>query len=265
MDSFRLFILGAIQGITELLPVSSTGHILIFAELLKLGDISSSLLVLFHLGTTLAILFFLGKKLFRGFFTKKKWGFYLKVFVATIPTSLIGFFFEDILSKKLRATWEIAIALILWGIVMILLERTEKKRKVVTFDLEKITWRQAILTGMAQTVALIPGTSRSGITTIAGILTGMEKYLALEFSFILSIPVLMGSFVWYLIKNPRGNPLFLTGISSPICSFVIIISSSFLFGLLSLVLIKKVKKKNWLTLFGIYRIVLGIIILLTHI
>ena len=264
MGYLKLFIIGVVQGITELLPVSSSGHILIFGKLFT-WDIPSSMLVLFHLGTTLAILIFFWKKIFKGFLTKKKWNFYLKILVATIPAALMGFFFNDFIEKELRAVWIIAASLIAWGVVMIVLERFKKKSKEDVKDIEKITWKQAIVTGLAQAIALIPGTSRSGITTIAGVLSGLDKYTALEFSFILSIPVLFGSFAWLVLKgglNNLGIIETVTGLNSLPFSLGIMFLTTFVFGILSLFLLKKIQRKNWLTIFGIYRIVIGIALLI---
>lgn len=260
-----MLIIGIVQGITELLPISSTGHILMLGKVLNMGTISSSLLVLFHLGTTVAILLFYGKKLFKNFLKKEKWTFYLKVFVATIPAALAGLLLDDFISEKLRSTWIIALSLIVWGIVMIILEKRkkgEKSERQEVSDIEKITWKQAILIGCSQVIALIPGTSRSGITTIAGILSGLEKYVALEFSFILSIPVLLGAFLLLLREHPIKETILATGISSPLLGFGIIFLSTLIVGLLTLLLLKKVKKRNWLTVFGIYRIILGILLLI---
>lgn len=264
MEGLRLFFIGVVQGVTELLPVSSTGHILILGKVLNMETISSSLLVLFHLGTTVAILIFFWEKLFKDFFTKEKWNFYLKVLVGTIPAAVVGYLFDDMISEKLRATWVIAVSLIVWGIVMIILERTKKEKKEQKQRVENITWRQAIITGFAQIIALIPGTSRSGITTIAGVLAGLKKYVALEFSFILSIPILLGSFVILLREYPVKETILSTGISSAWVGFSIIFLSTLIFGLLTLFILKKVKRKNWLTVFGIYRIVLGIILLIVR-
>jgi len=260
-----LLVIGIVQGITELLPISSTGHILILGKILDMETIPSSLLVLFHLGTTVAVLLFYGKKLFKNFLKKEKWTFYLKVLVATIPAALAGLLLDDFISKKLRSIWIIALSLIVWGVVMIVLEKRkkgEKSEKQEVSDIEKITWKQAILIGCSQVIALIPGTSRSGITTIAGILSGLEKYVALEFSFVLSIPILLGAFLLLLREHPIKETILATGISSPILGFATIFFSTLIFGLLTLLLLKKVKRKNWLTVFGIYRIILGILLLI---
>ena len=183
MEILKYLIIGIIQGITELLPVSSSAHILLLGKLMNL-NFSSSLLITFHLGTTLAIILFFWSKIFKDFFTKSKLKFFLKIIVASIPVGIAGIFFDKFISEKLRAEWIIALSLIVWGIVMILVEKKftkdeeEKLRKV-----EDLSWKQAFVVGSSQILALIPGTSRSGITTIVGILMGMKKYVALKFSF----------------------------------------------------------------------------------
>lgn len=261
MEGLKLLLMGAIQGITELLPISSTGHILILGKIIDVGNISSSLLVLFHLGSTVAILLFFWKKLFKNFFTKQKWDFYLKIIVATIPAAIAGFLLNELIEQRLRDKSIIALSFIVWGIVMIVLERKKKNKLPKVKNVEGITWKQAIITGLAQVIALIPGTSRSGITTIAGIFSGLEKYVALEFSFILSVPILMGSFLWFILKHSISETILATGISSAPVGFAIIFFSSLIFGLLTLHFLKKVQKKNWLTFFGVYRIFLGIVLL----
>ncbi len=263
MENLKLFLIGIVQGITELLPVSSTGHIIILGRNLGIGETSSSLLVLFHLGSTIAILIFFGKILFKNLFTPRKWIFFLKVIVATIPAAITGFFFEELVEQKLRGTSVIAFSLIIWGIVMIVLEKRKKgNANPMVENIEDITWKQAIITGLAQVIALIPGTSRSGITTIAGILSGIDKYAALEFSFILSVPILMGSFIWFLLRDSISETLLSTGVSSVPIGFAIIFFSSLVFGLITLLVLRRVQKKNWLTFFGIYRIFLGIVLLI---
>lgn len=265
MQVLKLIGIGIIQGITELLPISSSAHMLLLGNILNI-DITSSLLILFHLGTTIAVILFLRKQLFKNFFSKKKLAFYGKILIATIPAGVIGFLFEDIISRHLRADWIIGISLIVWGIVMIVLEKKEttltKKMKQQT--VEEISLKQALAIGFSQALALIPGTSRSAITTITGILVGLPKYIALKFSFVLSIPILLGSFTLFLFQNLKERSVFLNTVGEPFwINTIVIFIITFLFGFLSLKLIEKFKKKNWLTFFGIYRILLGIIVLLS--
>jgi len=128
MNTIKFGILSAVQGLTELLPISSSGHLILLGKLFEI-DTSTLLLSVFHLGTTIAIIIFFRKKLFKNIFTKEKLNFYLKILIASIPTGIIGFLFQDIIEEKLRAEWIIAVSLILWGIVMILLERKTKGKK----------------------------------------------------------------------------------------------------------------------------------------
>lgn len=261
METLKLVIIGIVQGITELLPVSSSAHILVLGKLLKL-DIGSLLLITFHLGTTIAIFLFFWRKLI-GNFTNKTSTFFLKIIVATIPAAIAGFLLDDLISEKLRAEWIIALSLIIWGVVMIVLERREvKNMEDKTKNLTEVSWSQALVIGLSQMLALIPGTSRSGITTITGILTGLKKYVALEFSFILSIPILTGTFIWMLLKDHSLKVLTDT-VGTPLTiNISIIVIVTFLVGFGTLHLLSKFRKSKWLTLFGIYRIILGLIILI---
>ncbi len=266
METLKLFLVGVVQGVTELLPVSSTAHILLLGKVLTI-DMSSVLLISFHLGTTIAILIFFWKKIFTKFFSKKKITFLLKIILSSIPAGLVGLLFEDLIAEKLRAEWVIAVSLIVWGVVMIVLESMEKREEVNIEDtdeaLESISWKQSLFVGISQIIALIPGTSRSGITTIAGVLSGLNKYVALEFSFLIGLPILFGSFLWVLIKTFKDTisaNAILT--QSNIINSVVIFLSTYLFGYITLTLLKKFRKSKWLTTFGIYRIILGIIILI---
>lgn len=261
MDTLKLLLISIIQGITELLPVSSSAHILLLGNFLKI-DISSTLLVLFHLGTTLGIIVFFWEKIFYKLFSKSKIIFFSKLLLASIPAGVTGLLFDDIISSKLRAEWILAISLVFWGIVLIFVEKrfTKNNDKKID-DIEKISWKQALIIGLSQTIALIPGTSRSGITTITGIFLGLEKYTAFEYSFFLSIPILTGTFVWLLIQNQSESILNIVG-EPLIPNILIIILATFLFGLFTLHILKRIKRKNWLTFFGIYRIALGLFVLI---
>lgn len=263
METLKLLIISIIQGITELLPISSSAHILLLGDILKI-DIPSTLLVTFHLGTTLAILIFFREKIFKDFFTKKKFLFFSKLIVASIPAGITGLLFENIISSKLHSEWIFAISLIFWGIVMIFVERKYTKNESNKMeDFEKVSWKQAVLIGFSQVIALIPGTSRSGITTLTGILLGLKKYTAFEFSFFLSIPILSGTFCWLLIKNHSDGSLMEITEEPVLLNLFVILFVTFLVGFFTLQILKKIQKENWLTFFGIYRIVLGILIILS--
>jgi undecaprenyl-diphosphatase len=261
MNTLKISILSIVQGITELLPISSSAHLILTGKLLDF-DISGNLffLSILHLGTTFAIIVFYRKTLFKNFFTKKKWVFFLKLLLASIPAALAGFFLEEYISSTLHGTKIIAISLIVVGLLFILFENLNRESKKL--KPEKLSLVQMLAIGAGQTLALIPGTSRSGVTTLTGMFLGLEKYSAFKFSFILGIPILLGSSLYELIKGylSSTDPTLLTASLSvvKIAPFVLI---TFVIGYLALLLVSKFKKKMWLTVFGVYRIVVGILIL----
>lgn len=262
MNTFKIIILAIVQGITELLPISSSGHLILTGKLLNI-DVSGDLFFLsvLHIGTTLAIIVFYRKILFKNFFTKEKWLFFSKILIASIPTAIIGFLFEDYISSVLHGDRVIAISLIVVGILFIVFENFKKKGEVV--DPESIPLWKMIVIGIGQTLALIPGTSRSGITTLTGMMLGLEKYSAFQFSFIIGIPALLGSGVYEIVKTYllTTDPV-LTTTSLSVLKMLPIILLTFVVGYASLFLVNKFKKKKWLTVFGVYRIIIGILILL---
>jgi undecaprenyl-diphosphatase len=261
MNTFKIVILSIVQGITELLPISSSGHLILTSKLLNF-DISGDLFLLsvLHLGTTLAIIVFYRKVLFNNLFTKKKFTFYLKLLLASIPAALAGFFLEDYISSKLHSTTVIAISLIVVGILFILFENINLKTKKETPENIPI-WKMLIV-GLGQTLALIPGTSRSGVTTLTGMIVGLEKYSAFEFSFILGVPIILGSSLYEIIKTylQTTDPSMLTA-SLSVVKIAPLLLLTFGIGYLCLLLVKKFKKNKWLTIFGVYRIIVGILIL----
>jgi undecaprenyl-diphosphatase len=258
MDSLKLFVLALVQGITELLPISSSGHILLLGNVINL-PVTTTLLTFLHIGTTLSILFYFRKTVREEFLSKNNRENILKILLGSIPAIIVGVFFEEYITEKLRDPWITALSLIAWGMVMIALERKNTK----DISISKISFRDSFVIGLSQCMALIPGTSRSGITTITGVLLGIEKYTAFKFSLLLGIPILLGSSVWSLSKE-----LLLNGYSTTIDTLggfstsLIIISVSSMIGYLSILVVERFKKNNWLTLFGIYRIVVGILIIL---
>ena len=262
MNTYKIFVLSVVQGITELLPISSSGHLILMGKLLDF-DIGGDTLFLsvLHLGTTLAIIVFYRKTLFKDLFTKKKLTFYLKLLLSSVPAAIIGLLFQDYITSKLHSTVVIAVSLIAVGVLFILLENLKKKSSKI--KLENIpTWKMVVI-GVGQSLALIPGTSRSGITTLTGMSLGLEKYTAFKFSFILGIPILLGSSIYEIILSylGSGEPSLFTASMAVlrISPWVLI---TFIIGYISLHLVKRFKKSKWLTVFGVYRILLGLLILL---
>lgn len=261
MTIFQTFVLSIVQGITEVLPISSTAHLILTGEIVNIntsGDVF--LIAVLHIGSTLAIIFFYREPLFEKFFSKEKLLFWLKILIASIPTVFIGIIFEDLISNLQDNKILIGSLLITIGILFIIFENINLNLQKV--DSTKLHFSKMIIIGFGQSIALIPGTSRSGITTLVGMLCGLEKYSAFTFSFILSIPTLLGASMYEMFKNYTN-----IGDSFSVSYNILLISIivSFIVTYLMLYLIKRVKKNKWLTVFGVYRIVIGIVTLLLFI
>ncbi|MBU0531079.1 MAG: undecaprenyl-diphosphatase UppP [Candidatus Uhrbacteria bacterium] len=195
MDIWQALILGIIQGITEFLPISSSGHLILIPELFgwDLQDLSFDIVM--HLGTLVAVIVVLRrdiKKLLRAFFSRESspersvaW----MIIVATIPVLVVGYFAGDYIGTVLRNPAVVIISLIFWGIGLAIADLAARKLSE-TDKLKKMKWSQAILIGFAQVLALIPGTSRSGITITAGLFAGLDRRTAARWSFLLSIPAI---------------------------------------------------------------------------
>lgn len=255
MDSIQIAVLAIIQGITELLPVSSTAHMLLGSEFLFHKNPDLLLLTILQFGTTVAILAAYWDFLIKDFFSKEKLTLYAKVVIATLPAVIFALITEEYIQSKFYTPLVIAISLFVWGIAMILVEKY--KVKYTTTELTKVTFFQAFMVGIAQAIAIIPGTSRSGSTTVVGILTGIEKYVAIQFSFLLGLPILIGSFAYEVYKY-RDRIEF---VFNPTNIFGMILAG--IVGYISILVLKRFSKSRFLTIFGIYRIVLAVILFLT--
>ncbi len=249
----HLIILSVVQGISELLPISSSAHLILTNIALKSSYSETFFLTILHLGTTLAIIVYFFKDLLR---IVRQPRIILTMIIATIPAVVIGVLFNDIIENILRAPIFLAISLFVIGIVMIVTERLIKNEKlsINQNSIEDIRWKNAVLVGIAQSLALIPGVSRSGITTLTGIYLGMSKELALSFSFILGIPILLGSFVFEFIDTPNALSIVL----SPEVLISILVTA--IVGYLSIYILRKYVIKYFLSLFGWYRVVLAIVL-----
>lgn len=250
MEILKVILLGFEQGVTELLPISSSAHLLLTSQLINI-KMDTYLLSVLHLGTTFALIIYFWNFLFKDIFKKEKVSLYTKIIVSAIPAGVIGLLFESVIENKLRGNLIIALSLIIWGIVMIYVERKYTSRQE---DLTKISWKQSIVMGISQILAFIPGGSRSGITTLTGMIMGLNKYTALQYSFLLGLPILLLGPIYEIAKEyPERvlNTKDLLGIAvAGIITYV------------CLSLLNRFSKKSWLTTFGIYRIILGISILL---
>ena len=266
LDFLYAVIIGIVQGITEWLPISSTGHMILANEVIKL-PVSEAFwnmfLVVIQLGSILAVLFLYFHKL--NPFSPRKSAkqkrdtlrLWLKVIVGIIPAGVIGVLFDDIVESALSGPIVVVIALIAYGVLFLVLERRPREPKVKT--LNQLSYKNALQIGCFQVLSLIPGTSRSGSTILGGMICGTSREVAAEFSFFLAIPVMFGASLlrgakFLLSGTPITGPEIGILITGVIVAFIVsIFAIKFLMGYI---------RKHDFKAFGYYRIVLGIIVIL---
>lgn len=188
MEYIAAIILGIVQGVTEFLPVSSSGHLIILHDWFNF-QVANELAfdVALHVGTFIALLVFFAKELID--YIKRKDKILLYIIIGCLPAGIVGFLLEDIIDQYLRTGWIVALMLILVGGLFIYIEKVAKQNK----ELSALNWRSALAIGAAQIIALIPGTSRSGITTVMGMQLGLKRTAAVRFSFLISLPIFAGA------------------------------------------------------------------------
>lgn len=265
-EMLKVIFLGIVEGITEWLPISSTGHMLLVDEFIRL-DMTDSFkemfFVVIQLGAILAVVLLFWKKMFPFQFKDKTqpvvrkdiFSLWFKVVVACIPGAVVTLLFDDYVDAHFHTPLVIAIALIFYGFAFILIENWNKKRKVRVESLNDITYQTAFLIGLFQVLAIIPGTSRSGATIIGALLIGVSRVAAAEFTFFLAVPVMFG---WSLIKLIKfgfafsAQELCALGLGCVVAFAVSVVVIRFLMGYI---------KKHDFKVFGWYRIILGAIVL----
>lgn len=287
VEFIKAVFLGIVEGITEWLPISSTGHMILVDEFIKLDvtrEFKEFFLVVIQLGAILAVVVLYWSKLwpfyireipkkkqaainsqpgvFRWMLTfvekfcdKEKWILWFKILVACIPTIVIALPFNDVIEEKFNNYVVVAIALIVYGVIFIVIENYNKKRRPSCTSLEKMSFKTAFLIGIFQVLSVIPGTSRSGSTIIGGILVGTSRTVAAEFTFFLAIPVMFGASLLKLVKfgfsfTAAEIGILVTGVA--VAFVVSILAIKFLMGYI---------KKHDFKVFGWYRIVLGVLVL----
>ncbi|MDD3661524.1 MAG: undecaprenyl-diphosphate phosphatase [Candidatus Dojkabacteria bacterium] len=241
---------GIIQGITELLPVSSSGHLLLLSETISI-DLSLTGIAILHLGTLIAILIVFRESLVNYFRLDTAF----KIGLSIVPAGLIGLLFEETIERSLGTPVIITFSLFVWGIVLILVDRLGKSRTSTTETVSTISIKQALSVGFAQVLALIPGTSRSGITTAAGIVSGLSPQAALSFSFLSGIPLLAGTGLYSVYEEVK-NP------SIDVGQLIIATAVAAVTGIVAAYIFKKFIGKGILTASGIYRIVISIVLVI---
>lgn len=266
IEIIKVIFLGIVEGITEWLPISSTGHMLLVDEFLKLNVSESFKEVFFiviQLGAILAVILIFWKKMFpfqwkdknKPVIKKDIFSLWFKVVVACIPGAVVTILFDDYIEAHFHTPVVIAITLIGYGIAFILIEKWNKTRKPEIKSLSDITYSTAFKIGLFQVLSIIPGTSRSGSTIIGSLLIGVSRTAAAEFTFFLAVPVMIGMSGLKLLKfglNFTGAEMAVLGIGMLVAFLVSVIVIKFLMSYI---------KKHDFRVFGWYRIVLGIIVL----
>ena len=260
---FKAIILGIVEGITEWLPVSSTGHMILVDEFINL-NVSPAFKEMFFVVIQLgAVVVLYWKKLFP-FSTKEKFlikeetfQMWFKIVVACIPAAVVGILFDDKIDELFYNYQTVALALIMVGIAFIIVEKRNKGRVFTKTELSDITYKDAIIIGLFQLIAAIfPGTSRSGATIIGAIMFGVSRGLATEFTFFLAIPVMFGASLLKVLKFG----LVFTGTEIAVLLIGMIVA--FIVSMISIKFLTDYVKKHDFTVFGWYRIILGIIVIL---
>ncbi len=264
----KAVLFGLVQGITEWLPISSTGHMILLDELVHL-DVSDAFYELFQvviqLGSILAVLVLYFHKL-NPFSPQKSpqektrtWQMWFKVLVGVLPVGVLGLLLDDFVDEHFYNYVVVAITLILYGVLFIVVENWNKGRKPQVTDLHQLDYKRAVGVGLFQVLSIIPGTSRSGSTILGAILLGMDRPLAAEFTFFMAIPVMAGASGLKAVKYVLEGGLAFTSTEWMILAVGTLVA--FVVSLLAIRFLVQFVKKHDFRVFGIYRILLGLVVL----
>ena len=268
IELLKAILFGIVEGVTEWLPISSTGHLILLNEFITLNvseEFQSMFDVVIQLGAILAVivLFFYRLNPFAPSKTapekKKTWDLWFKVIAAIIPSGVVGVLFDDWMDAHLHNGIVVSIALIVYGIAFILVERkNEGKHLRMVDDVHAITYKTALLIGLFQCLSLVPGTSRSGSTILGAILLGVGRSAGAEFSFFMAIPTMLGASAIKMLK------FLLSGVGITGQEIGILLVGCVVSFIVSLLVIKALMdyvRRHSFSAFGIYRIVLGVLVL----
>ena len=269
IEILKAILFGIVEGITEWLPVSSTGHMILLDEFLSL-DVSDEFFEMFEvviqLGAILAVVVLFFHKL-NPFAPSKSaeekkgtWSLWFKVVVAIIPSGVIGILLDDWFNEHFYNYLVVAIALIVYGVAFIVVERLRKPQDALVETTEKIGYKEALLIGAFQTLAIIPGTSRSGATILGGLLLGASRVAAAEFSFFLGLPTIAGAGLLRGVKFFAAGGMLEKG---ELLMLALGTVTAFLVSLVTIRFLMDFVRRHTFKPFGVYRIVLGVVVLLT--
>ena len=267
IEILKAVLFGIVEGITEWLPISSTGHLILlnaFVNLQVSEQFQRMFDVVIQLGAILAVVALFFRKLNpfdpgKGAIQRKKtWSLWFKVIAAIIPSGVVGVLFDDWMEEHLHTPTVVAAALIVYGVAFLLVERANRSRVPKANDVHEITLPTAMVIGLFQCLSLVPGTSRSGSTILGGILIGAGRSAAAEFSFFMAIPTMLGASAIKLLK------FFLSGASFTAMELLILLVGCTVSYIVSLAVIRGLMsyvRKHSFAAFGVYRIVLGAAVL----
>ena len=267
IELFKAILFGIVEGVTEWLPISSTGHLILLNEFLTLNmseEFQSMFDVVIQLGAILAVIVIFFRKLNPldlGKTVKERrrtWNLWFHVIAAIIPSGVVGILFDDWMDEYLHNGIVVAIALIVYGVAFIAVERMNEGRKPAIKSVYQIDYKTALLIGAFQCLSLIPGTSRSGSTILGAILLGVGRSAGAEFSFFMAIPTMLGASAIKLLK------FLLSGVTATATEISVLIVGCIVSFVVSMVVIKALMeyvRRHSFSAFGVYRIVLGVVVL----
>jgi undecaprenyl-diphosphatase len=251
MSIIDSIVLAIIEGLTEFLPISSTGHMIMGQTLLKIdGDFVKTFEISIQLGAIMAIVLLYAQRFLQSF------TIYLKLGVAFIPTGIVGFLAYKTIKMYLFNPYVVGVALVIGGIILVLIDKKVVAKESKTLDLEAISYKNSFFIGLIQCISMIPGVSRAAATIIGGVFNGLDKKQAMEFSFLLAVPTMFAATGYDLIKTPihfSSNEYFLLGIGLVI---------AFITAWAAVKVFIKLVENYGFKYFGYYRIVIGLLFLL---
>jgi len=267
LEILKVIFLGIVEGITEWLPISSTGHMLLVDEFITLNAVDEEFkemfFILIQLGAIFAVILLFWKKMWPFQFKDKSkpvilkdtFSVWFKVVVACIPGAIVTILFDDYVEAHFQTPAVIAAALVIYGIAFIVIEKWNKTKTPKVATLDDITYKTALLIGLFQVLSIVPGTSRSGATIIGALLIGVSRVAAAEFTFFLAVPVMLGMSALKLLKFGFD----FTG--TEIAVLILGMATAFVVSVLVIKFLMSYIKKKDFTVFGWYRIVLGAVII----
>lgn len=266
IELIKVVIIGIVEGITEWLPISSTGHMLILDEFIHLdvtAEFKEMFIVVIQLGAIMAVVLSFWNKMWpftlkdkeNGIIKKETFSIWFKVVVACIPGAIVTLLFDDYVEAHFETLLVIAIALVVYGIAFIVVENTSDKRKVKVETINDITYKTALMIGLFQVLSIVPGTSRSGATIIGALLIGVSRVAAAEFTFFLAVPVMFGLSLVKVLKFGFAYT------SAEVVILLVGVVVAFAVSLLVIKFLMQYIKKHDFKVFGWYRIVAGLAII----